>query len=291
MIQITSLTAFAATTPVDKTSFTNVSEVYGAYTYDAGGFNRDVIAFTATDYAHFFRNMSSTNLIKDYAIVTSSPKYLLSKDKKKVTASYTVELPYFDIKLNSNTVFMKDKSGQVYFNNEYANGDTYSNFKSYPNIEACKKDILSTNFLPILEAENNIQRQIDQFNEKKSDNRKNYKNTEALSEINLLDGLYKSEDSQTLLSFDFSYDYNEATYDDFTKLNVIKFYYEDELYELVAPYYLIENSTVYYMENDHYFLELTATDRHHITKIKLVYDDEVIYDGPLNLNYSDSASE
>ncbi len=287
MIQITGLTAFAGTVTTDKSNFTNISEVYGAYTYDIGGFNREVVVFTATDYAYFFRTMCSTKLVKGDTIITSSPKYTLSKDKKKVTASYTVRLSHFDIKMNSVTVFMKDKNGKVYFNDEYADDVTYSNFKSYQSLEACRKDIVSSKFLPILEAENDMQKQINQFDEQIAAQRKNYKDTEPLSETNQLDGYYKSEDGTMAMSYDFQYDYDYKTYDDFVKLNLIDLYFGDEKYELNTPYYLIEDGTVSYMQNDHNFLELTATDRHHITKIKFVYNDEVIYEGPVNLTYSE----
>lgn len=291
MLQITSISAVAATAPSDKTLFSNFSEVYGAYTYDSGGYNRDVIVFTATDYAHFFRNMGSTKLIKDIAVVTSNPKYVLSKDKKTVTASYTLKLPYFDIKMNSVTTFMKDKNGKVYFNDVFPDGKTYSNYKSYQNLEVCKTDIKSNNFTSIIEAENDILNQIDGLKADIEKMRKAYKDSDVISQTNLLDGYYQNDKGDIGIDFDFSYDYNSSTYEDFLKLYTVNFYYNDKKYTITAPYYLIDGNTASYMEDDHYYFEITANDRHHITKVKLVYDDEVIVDSSMDLNYSDSESE
>lgn len=285
MLQVTSISSMAATAPANITLFTNLSEVYGAYTYDSGGYNRDVVVFTATDYAHFFRNMGTTKLIKDSEVITSSPKYVMSKDKKTVTATYTLKLPYFDIKLNNVTTFMKDKNGKVYFNDTYEDGKTYPNYKTYQSLEVCKADINSPNFTSVIEAEIDILNQIEGLNAEVAKLRKAYKDTDVISQTNLLDGFYKNEKNDVGINFDFSYDYNSSTYDDFLKIYEVNFYYNDKKYSFNAPYYLIEGKTASYMENDHYYIEVTANDRHHITKIKLVYNDEVIIDSSVDLTY------
>lgn len=287
LIQLTTFSAFAVTPVADKTQFTDLSEVYGAYTYDGGNFNRDVLVITATDFAQFFRNMNSTKLIKDNLIMTSTPQYTLSKDRKSVTAAYTLNLPGFDIKMNCITVFMKDKSGKVFFNDHYADGETFSNYKTYASLEDCKKDILSSRFAPVLEAEQDIQNQIDQYNKDIETLRANYKNTEALSETNLLDGYYLTEAEDVALEFEFMYDYDDTTYEDFKKMTSVTLSTLEDSYTIDAPYYMLENGVASYMENDDYYLEVTATDRHHISKVKFVYDGEVLFEKEVRFIYTE----
>lgn len=285
MLQLTSFSAVAAT-PIDKTTFSNISEVYGAYTYDAGNYNIDVVVYTATDFSHFYREMGSTKLKKYLYCVTSSPKYVLSKDKKTVTASYILDLPYYDIKLNCSTTFMKDSNGKVYFNDKYSDGSTYQNYKAYQNIEVCRADIKSSNFAPILKAEFNILNQIDGLEDEVSNLRKAYKDTDAISQTNLLDGYYQTEKNDIGLDFSFNYNYNSVTYDDFMKIYKVTFYYKDNQYTINAPYYTLDGNTASYMKDDHNYIEITATDRHHVTKVKLVVDDQVVVDSSMNLTYS-----
>lgn len=288
MLPLANVNAMAATTTTDKTLFNNIAEVYGAYTYDSTGYNKEVVVFTATDFSHFYREMGSTKLVKYLYAVTSSPKYVLSKDKKTVTATYTFDMPNFEIKLNSSTTFMKDSSGKVYFNDSYADGETYKNYKSYQNVEVCKADIKSSSFAPIINAEIDILNQIEALDAEIAKLRKAYKDTDAISQTNLLDGYYQNDKNDIGIDFSFAYDYNEATYEDFLKLYQVDFYYNDKKYSLTAPYYILDGNTASYMVDDHSYIEVTANDRHHITKIKLVFDDEVIFDSSLDLTYSET---
>lgn len=274
MFQLMAFSSFAA---VDKTVFTEVTEVYGAYVIEKN--HTSLNLFSAKKLEHVFRDYNATKFVVDTTpeYKATSIKYSLSKDKKVVAA----KVVYAD-KSVSDYTFRKDKTGKVFLEIKGEDDKVAKYAKTYANLDLATKFIKGDKFKATLKLEADLIKEIDSYNADIKTIREAYDDGAAISESNLVEGLYVGDSEDDTLDIYFAYDFDGDTYKNFIALLETTLNIGDESYYIYGANFGVEGNLMTIAEDDDNYINLTTADRSTITHIAVVIDGEVIYDEDVN---------
>lgn len=274
MFQLAAFSSFAAT---DKTVFTAVTEVYGAYAINKN--HTDINVFTAKKLEHVTRDYNTVKFVVNTAadFKVTSIKYTLSKDKKVVAAKAV----YAD-KSVSDYTFRKDKNGKIFLEIDNGEGQISKYAKTYANLDLATKFVKSEKFKAILKLEAALVKEIDNYNLDITAFREAYEDDSPISESNLIEGLYVGDTDDNNLDIYFAYDFDADTYKNFTQLLETTLTIGDDSYYIYGTEFGIEGNLMSIAQDDDNYINLTTTDRSTITHISVVLEGKTVYDEDVN---------
>ncbi len=272
------LSGFAAASP-DKTLFKDISEIYGVY--DCSYTYISLLEVTKEGMTPYLRNFSEKDFYVSEDFTFNGATYVMSKDKKAVTATFTTYLE--GVQYQGQYIFKKDATGKIYFNATLYNGVNRTVTRSFANLDACIDYIYSTAFSKTYLAEKSYYKKAKAANEAFEAQSKKFEDAKPISTQNLLQGYYPSSDSSQYVTVYTYSDCNPKDYSGFYNYTEVQYIVGAKTYQIKAKSFTVTNGVALYLEDSKNYAEIKSINRGTLANIKIVKNGKVVVDKAVSL--------